>query len=186
MSIARESPRDALRKELGEARARVCELEKAIWDLRDGEELPREDFDVLVCRVGTEHIGFSLHEVEEVVPIAETTALPEAPPWVTGLLDLRGDVLTVLDVAARLDLSSREVELSDLVVVIDDGSRRLGLVVQEIFDVRHVSPLDLQTAAPDTPHGPYLRGLFHDEGEVVLLFSGKRLVACSDIPGAEP
>src|SRR5262245_13046718 len=63
---------------------------------------------LLSCRVAGERAAFPLEDVEEVVAIPALTALPEAEPWVAGLLNLRGRSIPVIDVEARVARRARE------------------------------------------------------------------------------
>ncbi len=176
----------ALIEELAELRGRIYELEKRFDGLSAAENLPAGSFDVLVCRVRAERVAFLLGSVTEVVPIAETVALPEAPPWIVGLLNVRGDVMAVLDVAARTERSARTCEMGDLVLVCRVEDRSVGLVVQEVFDVHPVDRGDIEPPDPQLAHGPYLLGTLRQTAGVTLLFSVNRLIASSDLPAVEP
>jgi purine-binding chemotaxis protein CheW len=70
--------------------------------------------------------------VREIVPVGVLTRLPGAPAWVLGLLNLRGAVLTVIDLADRLGLVARE---GASVIVVEAGSRALGVRVDAVESV---------------------------------------------------
>ncbi|MDH5493980.1 MAG: chemotaxis protein CheW, partial [Myxococcales bacterium] len=168
-SPAKRSRETDLRRELESLRARLYDLESRLLGDLAAEELTEESYQILLCRAGEERVGIVLQLGAEVVPIAELAALPEAPPWVCGLLDVRGQIVPVLDVSARFARSSRALELSDLVVVCPIGERRVGLVVQEVFDVTQVRSEEIEPAAPEMSHGPYLLGAARHEGALLLL-----------------
>ena len=176
-------PQQELLAQVAALRAQLRDIEHRLGASATAERpLPSTAFHVLVCRVGDERVGLWLAEVREVVPVALMVALPEAPPWIAGLLELGGTALPVIDVAGRFARTGREVGLGDLVVICRGEPRDTGLVVQEVFDVRVVEPEAVVPPAREIPQGPYLRGAIRDPEGLLLLLSLERLIESSDVP----
>lgn len=89
---------------------------------------------VLVVRVGTTDYGIPVEQVREVVRADRETRVPGAPPMVRGLVNVRGVVVTVLELSVLLGVFS--VVTSSSVVLIEHGSRLIGLAVDAVRDVR--------------------------------------------------
>ena len=182
------SKRSELERELADLKRRLYELERAALDPGDEEPLPAAgDLLALVCRVEESRVALPLRVVERVVLAAATAPLPESPPWVHGLLRVRGQAIPVLDVAARFARRGREIEIDDQIVICRGERGQVGLVVSEVHEVRAFA-IDRETGArlaPDVPQAPYVRATLHDAGGVVLLLSLERLLATSDIPAAD-
>jgi purine-binding chemotaxis protein CheW len=83
----------------------------------------------LITEVAGQRMAWELAMVREIVPTRAVTRLPGAPAWVLGLLNLRGTVLTVVDLAARLSLPAGAGES---VVVLDVDGRALGVRVDRV------------------------------------------------------
>jgi purine-binding chemotaxis protein CheW len=78
--------------------------------------------------------GCEIETVREILPVRRCTRLPGAPPFVCGLINLRGTVVTVVDLALRL--GGRQGAAADgSIVVVDLGARVAGLAVDEVRDV---------------------------------------------------
>ena len=86
----------------------------------------------LITEVAGQRMAWELAMVREIVPTRAVTRLPGAPAWVLGLLNLRGTVLTVVDLAARLSLPAGAGES---VVVLDVEGRALGVRVDRVRSV---------------------------------------------------
>lgn len=158
---------------------------RALLRAQSPSSRPTERFEVLPCRVGDEQIGVALERVREVAPIARLTALPESPPWVLGLLNLRGSSIPVLDLAARLRRERREPALSELILVVESRGRRVGVVVGAVEPARGIEPSAIDPDVGALPLGPYLAGTVADpETGHLLLFDLDTLFELSDLPEA--
>jgi purine-binding chemotaxis protein CheW len=112
--------------------------------------------------------GCDIGEVREIVPLRRRTRLPGAPPYVRGLINLRGAIVTVIDLAARLAGSTAAEEGS--VVLAEYGNKQVGLAVDEVRDVQILAPDRFEAATGDVARGGIVRGLGHlDDGVVIVL-----------------
>lgn len=141
---------------------------------------------LLLVRVGATLACFALEPLDEVVPMARLTALPEAPPWASGALDRAGVLIPVLDILARIERRSRPALLSDCIVLASAAGRRVGLVVQEVLGLRSLGAARIEPAPAGLDHGPYVTGVVSlEEGRAVVLSPGL-LVDTSDLPAVAP
>lgn len=177
-----------LARDIAELKRRLYELERASAGHEADEPLPAAGkISAVVCRVGDNRIALPLEQVERAVAAAAMSPLPEAPPWVHGLLNLGGHAIAVLDVAARIERSRRVLELDDQIVICRTADASVGLVVQEVLGVHLFELAESKGASSvSVPLAPYVRATQHDAQGLVLLFSLKRLLATSDIPPLEP
>lgn len=122
--------------------------------------------------------GVDVLEVQEVIKYQEMTRVPLAPPVVHGLINLRGQIVTALDLRTRLELRPRPAEQLPMNVVVraDDGA--VALLVDEIGDV-----LEVEAAAfarpPDTMHGvarALIRGVYKLQGRLLLVLDTAQAV----------
>lgn len=94
-------------------------------------------------------MAWELSVVREIIPARAVTRLPGAPPWVLGLLNLRGAVVTVMDLAVRLGLPGAEAQS---VIVLELDERLLGVRVDAVESVAlaedaRVEPVEAARAA---------------------------------------
>lgn len=173
--------------------AEIQHLERKLAELRgrvvgavERERLPDGPLPLVLLRIGAERVALLQSYVREVVMVPRLTPLPEAPPWVPGVLNYRGESLLVLDALARLARSARRPELSDRVVLLDYPGRRLGLLVQEVLGVATASRAELQSPSQDLELAPYLLGVLHLDERPTLLFSVGALLGTSGLPSPAP
>jgi purine-binding chemotaxis protein CheW len=112
--------------------------------------------------------GCDIAAVREIVPLRRATRLPGAPAYVLGLFNLRGAIVTVIDLATRLGGSSCAADGS--VVLAQFGAKQVGLAVDEVRDVQILPPDRFEAATGDVARGGIVRGLGHlDDGVVIVL-----------------
>src|SRR3954470_15410914 len=79
--------------------------------------------------------GCDIRDTQEIIPLRKLTRLPGAPPYVRGLMNVRGTIVTVLDLGARLDPSRGQTQDGSILLV-RQRERLVGLIVEEVADVR--------------------------------------------------
>ncbi len=142
----------------------------------------------VVFWIGSERFGLPLAAVREVVNPAATSRVPRAPSAVRGIMNLRGRVVTVVDLAQLLGISgappSQAGPPTGKVVLLDRGRRDLGLLVGEVDGVH---PLEDISPAPGEAL-PSIRGVAHTaRGAVTVLESDgldRQIVALFKAPAA--
>jgi purine-binding chemotaxis protein CheW len=130
----------------------------------------------LLFRVGSAVYGCDIDDIREIIPFRPATRLPGAPNYVLGLINLRGTIVTVVDLGTRLEPSRERVaDGSIMMVALPGNSRLVGIAVQEVMDVRVVGnsrdDVFAQSAANDA-----VRGLAHVDGGTVILLDIHSLV----------
>jgi purine-binding chemotaxis protein CheW len=121
----------------------------------------------LLFRVAERAYGCDIDAVKEIVPYRRATRLPGAPPYVQGLINLRGTIVTVLDLGVRFDTSSAPVREGSIILA-THGTRVVGIAVDEVMDVQSITEEQIATSAGDAQQG-LVRGLGHLNGGVVVL-----------------
>jgi purine-binding chemotaxis protein CheW len=131
--------------------------------------------------VAGHYFGLDVLRVQEVIRYQEMTRVPLAPPVVRGLINLRGQIVTALDLRQRLGLGQCPVAQQPINVVVrcDDGA--VSLLVDEIGDVLEL-PEDLFERAPETLTGPVrelIRGVYKLTDRLLLVLDTDRTIALS-------
>lgn len=99
-------------------------------------------------RVADQLLGIPVQMVQEVLTAQRITRVPLAPPEVAGFLNLRGQIVTAVDLRTRLDLPPREEGASVMNVVVKDKEELFSLLVDEVGDVIEVSREIFEPAPP--------------------------------------
>ncbi|MGH7618868.1 MAG: chemotaxis protein CheW [Gemmatimonadaceae bacterium] len=130
----------------------------------------------LLFRVGDVVYGCDIGDAQEILPLRPATRLPGAPPYVRGLINVRGTIVTLLDVAARLEPGRALVETGSI-LLIRYRERLVGLAVEEVVDVRELD-VDTSGAAGGTVNGgaALTRGVATADGATVVVLDVEALI----------
>lgn len=110
------------------------------------EELDEEQ--MVVFRLGGEQFGVRINQVQEITKLSKITKVPRAPRYVEGVVNLRGDVIPVIDLRKRFGLEAAEYTHSTRIIVSDINKKKVGIIVDEVLEVLRVSGRYLE-GAPD-------------------------------------
>jgi len=120
--------------------------------------------------VGDLFLGIEVERVQEVIRDSDITPVPTAPPWVRGLINLRGQIVTAIDLGTRFGKTNRDDE-SPTVLVLDVGSTLLSFVVDRAGDVVEVNDESFEPP-PDTLKGEarrLIRGTYKLQKRLLLV-----------------
>jgi purine-binding chemotaxis protein CheW len=100
---------------------------------------PISSIQVVEFVLGNEHFAIDLFDVKEVVEYTTITKLPNVPSYVRGIIDLRGEITTIIDLKERLNISekSRQTVEASRIIVLDDkiAKSKIGILVDEVTSV---------------------------------------------------
>lgn len=85
-----------------------------------------------------EEYGLSILSVHEIIRYQELTRVPETPPFVEGVLNLRGKVIPVINLRKKFEMEERESNSSTRIIVVDLDGRTMGMIVDEVREVQMV------------------------------------------------
>ncbi|MDQ6956082.1 MAG: chemotaxis protein CheW [Mariprofundaceae bacterium] len=143
--------------------------------------------ELLTCRVGEQWIGFHVQQVREVVTNQERTQMPLSPDAVLGLINLRGRVMTELDVRKVVGLPERAEDESCHVAIIETSSGEdFGLTVDDVGEVMLLDPDNYEPTprSLDAIWRQVSEGVLKLEQGVLVLVNVDRFIALT-IPSAE-
>jgi purine-binding chemotaxis protein CheW len=129
------------------------------------------------------YLGVEVHKVQEVLRYQPMTPVPLAPPMVRGLINLRGQIVTAIDLRRRLGMPSLPPDELPMNVVIRSGDSAVSLLVDEIGDVVEVSD-QVHEHPPENLRGPLrglTRGVYKLDGRLLLSLDTDQII---EIPSA--
>jgi purine-binding chemotaxis protein CheW len=135
-------------------------------DASEAETGPDATEEVLEFGLGTETYCVSISHVTEIVETGERTSIPNAPPHVEGVMDLRGETTSIVDPKVVLGVDG---EQGDRIIVFDtalfDGDRSVGWAVD---DVKEVATIETEAVDEAPVEDDHVRGLIKRDEEFVV------------------
>ncbi len=131
------------------------------------------------------YFGVDVLKVQEVIRYQEMTRIPGAPAVVSGLINLRGQLVTALDLRRRLELQPRPADQLPMNVVVRTDEGATSLLVDEIGDVIELddSTHERPPETIDAVTREVVRGVHKLEGRLLLVLDIERLIASSGATG---
>ncbi|WP_290811303.1 chemotaxis protein CheW [Ferrovibrio sp.] len=133
--------------------------------------------EVLTFTIGDQNYGLDLLSVREIRAWTDVTPLPNTPPFVRGVINLRGAVVPIFDLRVRLGGGITQATSANVVIVVEIGSESVGLLVDTVSDILALDASALQpvpATAADEEHS-FLSALATHEDRMVALLDVNRL-----------
>jgi len=134
----------------------------------------------LLATIGEEVYAFDLLSIKEILRTAQKERAPGAPDFVAGLINLRGDIVTVVDAARLLGVDDGTDDDERRIVVLEGATETLGVQVGNLQEVVDYSPRDVQPLQEEGvgSGSRFIRGLLALEGgELVIMLDAEALCA---------
>jgi purine-binding chemotaxis protein CheW len=114
--------------------------------------------------LGTEHYGIESCQIREIHPLSEFTPLPCTPPFVLGLVNVRGQIISIINIKKLFDLPEKGLTDLNKVVIVHANHMEVGILADAIVGVRSIAQEELHPALPTLTgiRAEYLKGITKD------------------------
>ena len=122
-------------------------------------------------RLDNEIYGINVMQVQEVLRVTEIAPVPGAPHYVLGIINLRGNVVTVVDTRQRFGLMSKDMDDASRIIIIETESQVIGIMVDSVAEVTEIRSGEIETApnVGTDESSIYILGVSCREGELLIL-----------------
>ncbi|MBY0306293.1 MAG: chemotaxis protein CheW [Sphingomonas sp.] len=140
---------------------------------------------LITFEVEAQTFGIDIMAIREIRAWTPTTRLPQVPHYVAGVVNLRGTVLPVVDLAARLGWRATEPTARHVIIVTQVAGQFRGLIVDSVSDIV-TFPIDALQSPPATGDAviPFLEGLVSIEDRMVMVLDLPSLTQANDVAEA--
>lgn len=150
-------------------------------DKTDPTAVPADGGQFLTFQLQDEEYGLEILRVQEIKGYSKVTPLPNTPPEVKGVMNLRGTVVPVIDLRTRFGLRAAEYTRFTVIIVVTVGAKVVGLVVDAVSDVLNVASREM-VPPPDLGSGvdtSFMTGIARNGERLVSLLNIDRLVGAT-------
>jgi purine-binding chemotaxis protein CheW len=141
--------------------------------------------EIIKFLLGNEYFAVEASKIREIVIAPQITELPNSEEWVKGVINLRGDVVPVIDFRIKFKTSSTAAydARSVVMAVKTNDDRMIGVIVDEVKDMEEIDFEDL-TQSPEigtSIESKYIKGLLKKDNEMVVMMDFERVLDRVDI-----
>ncbi|PCI72830.1 MAG: chemotaxis protein CheW [Gammaproteobacteria bacterium] len=129
-------------------------------------------------RLANETYGINVMEVQEVLRFSDIAPVPGAPTYVLGIINLRGNVVTVIDTCQRFGLPPIEITENTRVVIIETDHQVIGILVDAVAEVVYLKRSDIDSTpnVGNDDSAKFIQGVTHREGQLLILVDLNKLL----------
>jgi purine-binding chemotaxis protein CheW len=142
--------------------------------------------ELISFRIGAQEFCVDIMAIREIRGWTAATALPQSPSFVKGVINLRGAVLPIVDLASRLGFESTEASDRNVIIVAQIGEQVVGLLVDAVSDILTVTD-DIIQPTPDVASETaksFIRGLIAMDGRMISLIGLDRVLPDMELEAA--
>ncbi|MBZ9610255.1 chemotaxis protein CheW [Rheinheimera maricola] len=126
-----------------------------------------------------ETYGINVMQVQEVLRYTEIAPVPGSPDYVLGIINLRGNVVTVIDTRSRFGLESADITDNSRIVIIEAEKQVIGILVDSVAEVVYLKQSEIDTApnVGTDESARFIQGVSNREGELLILVDLNKLLS---------
>lgn len=137
----------------------------------------------LTFTLGDEHYGLDIMQVKEIRGYEPVTKIANAPAFIKGVLNLRGDIVPIVDLRLKFAVGTASYNEFTIVIMLHIGERIVGIVVDAVSDVINIGTDDVK---PPPQFGvafdsQYLHGLAPVNGQMIILLNIEKLISSAEL-----
>lgn len=135
------------------------------------QQLSGEVVQVVSFRLGSEEYGVDISQVQEIIRMVEITHVPRAPHFMEGVINLRGQLIPIIDLRTRFGMKRIDATKSTRIIVTEIGTKRVGIVVDSVSEVLNI-PIENVEEAPEMIAGvgtEYIQGVGKMNDRLIIM-----------------
>lgn len=156
--------------------------------MQAGERLKsNEPVQWVTFRLGNETYGINVMQVQEVLRVSEIAPVPGAPDYVIGIINLRGNVVTVVDTRMRFGLPPKEPDSASRIVIVEAAGQVIGILVDSVAEVVEFRASEIETApnVGNEDSARHIQGVTSRDGKLLILIDLNKFLSEEEIAEME-
>ena len=143
-----------------------------------GKETTDQVLQWVTFKLQEETYGINVMQVQEVLRYTDIAPVPGAPMYVLGIINLRGNVVTVIDTRARFGLPPSDVTDNSRIVIIEADKQVIGIMVDSVAEVVYLKQSEIDTApnVGTDESAKFIQGVSNRDGELLILVDLNKLL----------
>jgi purine-binding chemotaxis protein CheW len=138
-----------------------------------------EVLQLVTFRLGNEEFGVNIHELQEIIRMMPITRVPKAPSFVEGVVNLRGQVIPIIELRKRIGMASAEHDKGTRIIVVQIDRKTVGFIVDQVGEVKRIPSRVVEPPPPIVAgiESEYINGVGKLEDQLLILLDLNRLLS---------
>ncbi|MFH1777664.1 MAG: chemotaxis protein CheW [Candidatus Omnitrophota bacterium] len=152
------------------------------------EEGSKKEVQLVVFSIGDEEFGVEINQVREIVKLIPITHMPKAPDFIEGVINLRGQITMVIDLAKRLSIPSKGKSETTRIIVVEVGDVTVGMVVDSVTEVLRLATDKIETTPSilqTEVHEKYLKQVGKLKDRLLILLDLSAVLSMEEVQHIE-
>lgn len=133
---------------------------------------------IIIFTLSDEYYAINTENVDEISKNIRVANVPNAPDWIEGLINLRGNVVTLINSYKLLEHKGNMV-YNDIIIVHNDNGEKIGIMVKDIIEVANIEESDIQKVSDITENG--VMGIIDRNDSIVNIIDINELISKNEI-----
>lgn len=148
-------------------------------NLNEDEHNGEDILQWVTFKLDNEKYGINVMQVQEVLRYTEIAPVPGAPSYVMGIINLRGNVVTVIDTRIRFGLQDTVISENTRIVIIESEQQVIGILVDSVAEVVYLKKSDIDVAPNigNDENAKFIQGVSNRDGELLILVDLNKLLS---------
>jgi purine-binding chemotaxis protein CheW len=146
--------------------------------MSEPSQLTKNIIELATFYVGNALCGMDILKVQEINKLMEMTKVPQAPDYMVGILNLRGQIVTIIDLGQKLGLGNVEISNESRNIIINAPGEHVGLLVTKISDVVMADPDKIEPAPANMSgvQGSFFIGVYKTDNKLIGILDIKEVL----------
>src|SRR6056297_1520567 len=134
----------------------------------------------LMCKLSNEVYGIDIQHVTDIIELQKITEVPDMPEYVEGVINLRGQVIPVIDLRVRFRIEKRDYDDRTVITVVQIRNNSIGFIVDTATEVQDIPEKDIDPPPKfqgEEAKKKYIFGLGKVDSDVIILLDIEKLVS---------
>ncbi len=146
------------------------------------DQAKKEDLQVVAFCLKDEEFAIDIQQLREVLKYVNITPLPQAAEFIEGVINLRGDVIPVIDLRKRFSINDGSIDAKTRIIIVEISGSLLGLVVDQVSEVLHFPADQIQ----DPPKGmlgaktDFIQGIGKKESRLIIILKPDKILSSTE------
>jgi purine-binding chemotaxis protein CheW len=144
-----------------------------------------EEIQLVVFSLGREEFAVEVTQVREIMRMEEITRMPKTPHFVEGIINLRGQIIAVVELAKRLNLESGSRSGETRIIVVEAEDIKVGMIVDSVSEVLRVNADAVEPSPTLTTDVSvaYLQGVVKQDNRLIILLDLTKVLSLQEMAG---